>query len=281
MNKLLFNFFFAFLLLFVSLFAFSNFAFADSTCKYSASFKGQIYETSFELKLKNDNGDYTYHNFSFSIDGVVKDAGSDFRIPFVNISSNTCPEMVLYYEIPNYSKNILIGRASDQTIKNILNNNSYTIVPMYRDTSSDNNDDNNPVSPEKPNPNPPQKPDNPIYGSGGNNGNNPNGDGYILDYDGDVCTNKNVKNAVKVVGKVISIIQIAVPIILILMVLVDITKSIVSMDDSKSKKSVSHLIKRLISAVLVFFIIAIVRFVCQLIVGDSMESCLGLIANPW
>lgn len=267
MFKLFFKFFLSFLLFFVSLFSFSTFSFADVTCKYSASFKGQIYETSFDLKLKNDNGEYTYDNFTFSIDGVAKDAGSDFIIPFVNISSNTCPEMVLYYEIPNYSKNILIGRASDQTIKNILNS-SYTKVPMYDSTK--------PVNPT-PTPNPSEKPS---YGSGGNTGNN--SVNYELDYSGSPCKNSTIANTVKVVGKVISIIQIAVPIILIIMALVDITKSIVSMDDSKSKKSVNQLIKRLISAVLVFFIIAIVRFVCGIVSSDSVdENCMSLISDPW
>lgn len=114
------------------------------------------------------------------------------------------------------------------------------------------------------------------YKTSGSNGS------YILNYDDDdACNNEQVKTAVKIVGKIISIIQIVAPIILVIMALVDITKAIIAGDDAKSKKSTSALIKRLITAVIIFFVIAIVRLVCQLVGDNSMDSCLNLISNPW
>ena len=95
------------------------------------------------------------------------------------------------------------------------------------------------------------------------------------------CANEGIANAVKVVGKIISIIQIVVPILLVIMAMVDITKSIVSGDDAKSRKNITTLIKRLISAVIIFFVIAIIKLVCQLVGDDSFDSCLSLIAKPW
>lgn len=107
------------------------------------------------------------------------------------------------------------------------------------------------------------------------------GGSYEIDYGASPCENEDVKNAVKVVGKVISIIQIVVPILLVIIAFVDITKSIVSGDEAKSKKNITTLVKRLISAAIVFFVIAIVKLVCQLAGNNTFDSCLTLISNPW
>ncbi len=104
---------------------------------------------------------------------------------------------------------------------------------------------------------------------------------YEINYKDSPCANEGIANAVKVVGKIISIIQIVVPILLVIMAMVDITKSIVSGDDAKSRKNITTLIKRLISAVIIFFVIAIIKLVCQLVGDDSFDSCLSLIAKPW
>lgn len=106
--------------------------------------------------------------------------------------------------------------------------------------------------------------------------------GYEINYDSSPCSQENFKSAIKVVGKVISIIQIVVPILLVVMAMVDIVKGILAGDDAKSRKNISILIKRLVSAIIIFFVIAIIRLVCQLIGSNSIDSsCLSLISNPW
>lgn len=110
-------------------------------------------------------------------------------------------------------------------------------------------------------------------------------DKYELDniYNGaSLCSNESIALSVSVIGKVLDIIKIVVPIILIIMAIVDITKSIVSQDDSKMSKSTKTLVKRLISAVIVFFIVGIIQFVCGLVNNNSLdETCMGIISNPW
>lgn len=271
MNKLLFKQFFAFSLFLVTFFAFSSNPFAETySCNYSAQSNGKKYVASFSIKkeIRQDRNLYKPINFRLYNGTQYITPTIQFPKESLNIKDDKCPDVVLYYVDQDNNHNVMIGSLSDTAISTIMNyaNSLPTRVILNSFVS---------------NPKPSQKPDDSTINNNDKNSDNSNDDGYILNYDGDVCANENVKNAVKLVGKVISIIQIAVPIILIIMALVDIAKSIISMDDSKSKKSVNHLIKRLISAVLIFFIIAIVRFVCQLIVGDSMESCLGLIANPW
>ena len=74
-----------------------------------------------------------------------------------------------------------------------------------------------------------------------------------------------------ILRSVVTLIQIGVPIILVIMGMIDLGK------EDEIKKAQSLLIKRLIYGVLVFLIVAIVKFVLG-IVGDSAGeaiSCLG------
>lgn len=75
---------------------------------------------------------------------------------------------------------------------------------------------------------------------------------------------------------VVTLIQIGVPIILIIMGMMDMGKAVASQKEDEIKKSQSLLIKRIIYAVVVFLIIAIVKFVLSF-VGDTASEALECI----
>lgn len=73
-------------------------------------------------------------------------------------------------------------------------------------------------------------------------------------------------------------IQIGIPIILIVMGSMDLGKAVLSSDDKAIKESQGRLIKRCISAVLVFFIVTIVQLITG-VIADNGPTDSG--ANDW
>ena len=82
--------------------------------------------------------------------------------------------------------------------------------------------------------------------------------------------------APKIISFVINLLKIATPILLILVSVITLLKAMASSKDDEIKKAHSSLVKKLISAALVFFVISIVQFVITK-VADSGES--GNISN--
>lgn len=75
-------------------------------------------------------------------------------------------------------------------------------------------------------------------------------------------------------GHILRIIQIAIPIIIILMGSIDLVKAIISQKDDEMKKAQSILIKRLLYGVIIFFVPIIANFVVNLVGGDTTSPCL-------
>ena len=80
---------------------------------------------------------------------------------------------------------------------------------------------------------------------------------------------------------VISILQIAVPVILIIMGSVDFVKAISSQNEDDVKKAQGMFIKRLIMGALVFFIFVIVKLLISIIGGntDGIWKCVECFVN--
>ena len=76
----------------------------------------------------------------------------------------------------------------------------------------------------------------------------------------------------KVVNIVYKVIQIGVPVVLVIMGMIDLAKSITSEKDDEIKKSQKLFIKRLISACLIFFVFAAVKFLISLVADTSKEK---------
>ena len=87
------------------------------------------------------------------------------------------------------------------------------------------------------------------------------------------CGNGKVKNIPSALPKVISVaytlIQIAIPIVLVIMGSLDLFKGITAQKEDEMKKGQQIFIKRLIYAALIFFVFAIVRIVVSLSSEDN------------
>ena len=79
----------------------------------------------------------------------------------------------------------------------------------------------------------------------------------------------------QIVSLVVNIIKIAVPIILIIMGMLDLGKAVMAQKDDEIKKGQQTFIKRLIAAVIVFFVVAIVQLVFN-ILASADESNEGI-----
>lgn len=79
----------------------------------------------------------------------------------------------------------------------------------------------------------------------------------------------------KFLTNVVKIIQVAIPIILVILGMVDLGKAVTSNDEKQMKEAQKTLIKRVIYAILIFFIIAIVKFVFGVLGTSSSKSDAG------
>ena len=86
------------------------------------------------------------------------------------------------------------------------------------------------------------------------------------------CENAGLSVDVKIVNLVstiILVIQIAVPVVLVIMGSMDLFKGITAQKEDEIKKGQQILIKRLIAAALVFFVIAAVKLIMGLVTSDD------------
>ena len=76
-------------------------------------------------------------------------------------------------------------------------------------------------------------------------------------------------------------IKVAVPLLLILFGMIDLGKAVISQKEDDIKKQQNIFIKRLIAAALVFFVLAIVQLVVNLVdAGSGTMNCVNAILNP-
>ena len=68
---------------------------------------------------------------------------------------------------------------------------------------------------------------------------------------------------------IITIAQIVVPVILVIFGVIDFVKAIVSQKEDEIKKGQQIFIKRLITGILIFFVVVIVKFVVSLLAGEN------------
>ncbi len=84
----------------------------------------------------------------------------------------------------------------------------------------------------------------------------------------DAAIDESVPNLVSMVVKVI---HIAVPVLLVVMGSIDLVKGIMAQKEDEIKKGQQTFVKRLIVAVIVFFVIAIVKFVISAVAGSDSD----------
>lgn len=91
----------------------------------------------------------------------------------------------------------------------------------------------------------------------------------------------------KAVHMIVLAIQIVVPIILIVFGLMDLAKAVMSNDEKTMKESQGKFIKRIVYAIIVFFVVAIVQLIFNLLgnigatdsSGDKNSNCLSCFIN--
>lgn len=98
--------------------------------------------------------------------------------------------------------------------------------------------------------------------------------------DTDLCTSEAGYRLFGIAGYALNIIQIAVPIILIIMGTIDLVRALVAQKNDQMKKAQSTLIKRVIIGVVIFFVPMAIKFVVGML-GDKMNSpCMTSFTNP-
>ena len=73
-------------------------------------------------------------------------------------------------------------------------------------------------------------------------------------------------------GTVVNLIKIAVPILLIIFGMLDLGKAVMAQKEDEIKKGQQTFIKRVIAAVIVFFVVAITQMVVGLIASSADED---------
>lgn len=87
----------------------------------------------------------------------------------------------------------------------------------------------------------------------------------------------------ELISFLVNLLKIATPIILIIVSIITLFKAMVASKEDEIKKAQSSLIKKIIAAVMVFFVISIVQFVISKVADSSeqggMEACLSCFLN--
>lgn len=98
----------------------------------------------------------------------------------------------------------------------------------------------------------------------------------------DLCTSEAGYRLFGIAGYAINFIQIAVPILLIVMGTIDLVKALVAQKDDQMKKAQSTLIKRLIVGVVIFFVPMLVKFLMVMVNGNDANKnvCMDSFTNP-
>ena len=104
------------------------------------------------------------------------------------------------------------------------------------------------------------------------------------------CMGVEIPNIIpNITSLVVDIIKMVVPFMLIVMGMLDLGKAVIASKDDEIKKAQSLFIKRIIAAVLVFFIVAIVQLVFGILADadgsdgsidkEGVNECLNLFLN--
>ena len=77
----------------------------------------------------------------------------------------------------------------------------------------------------------------------------------------------------------VDIVKVAIPILLVAYGMIDLAKAVMSNDEKVMKESQSRFIKRIIYAVIIFFIVAIVQLIFGMLANASEKSSNGQISK--
>lgn len=94
-----------------------------------------------------------------------------------------------------------------------------------------------------------------------------------IDANLNACSDTGIINALSMVGIALNIIKIVVPLILIVMGMIDMTKAVIASDQDALKKNLNVFVRRCIAAILVFITPSLLNGIFTLIDGfDEVRS---------
>lgn len=106
---------------------------------------------------------------------------------------------------------------------------------------------------------------------------------YVLDtYRKIMCNGTAVPYvAAQITSTIITIIQIATPVIIILLGMIDLLKGVTSQKEEEIKKGQQTFVKRLIVGISVFLVFVLVKFIIGVVVPDEpgMWDCVNCFVN--
>ena len=85
-----------------------------------------------------------------------------------------------------------------------------------------------------------------------------------------------------IISTIVTLIQIVVPILLIVFGMLDLAKAVIASKEDEIKKAQMTFVKRLIAAVIVFFVVSLVQLVVRFVAGNdenSIMSCFNCFVN--
>lgn len=88
-----------------------------------------------------------------------------------------------------------------------------------------------------------------------------------------LCGNATLLKIIAVARLIIRIIQIAVPILLIVLGSIDIAKAVIAGDEKKIKEAQKPFVKRIVAAVIVFLIPFLVGVIFNLVKAEDWKNC--------
>lgn len=89
---------------------------------------------------------------------------------------------------------------------------------------------------------------------------------------GDFCSNENLIPFINIFSTVINLIKIGVPIILVILGMIDMVKAVTSQKEDKIKAGQKNLLSRCLNGAIVFFVVAIVQLLMNIIVKVTGEN---------
>ena len=83
------------------------------------------------------------------------------------------------------------------------------------------------------------------------------------------------------VSTIINLLRVFIPILVVLFGLIDLGKAVTQQKEDDIKKSQGLLIKRIILAAIVFFVVSLVQFVVKIVGGDNTDNwnCFNCFVN--
>lgn len=196
---------------------------------------------------------------SIMYNNAKRDAGYwySYGLPYV-VSANTCPERLFRKGSSYY-----FSSASDEQVIESKLVSGYT--EMTCQVASDTPTQERVTKPEY---NPPTVNTNIIKPLKSNSKNYSCGNGYITDIPSGI---------VRVINVFYVILQILVPIALVILGILDLTKAVTSQKEDEIKRGQQTFVKRMIAAVIIFFVFILVKLVVSVFSNDDNEviSCMN------